>query len=259
MSALSCIYAGAVLHRRIRPRQHVLKHSCFWLYLNLDELEELHRRRKLFSLNRFNLMSLHMRDFGDGSGTPLREQALRHLAVAGIDLSGGRIMLMAMPRILGYGFNPLSIWYCHHSSGALRAVIYEVHNTFGERHSYLIPVDDDARVHRHGCGKSFYVSPFMDMDLHYDFTLAAPDETMSVAIRTSDRQGAMLNAVMSGKRLDFTDGALARLLATHPLASMKVMAAIHVHAAILWWKGLKLRARTPAPFFTLEIVRPPVS
>lgn len=256
MSLVSAIYTGAVIHRRLRPRVHGLRHKCFWLYLNLDEVESLASRIACFSKERFNLFSFYTRDFGDGSQMPLRQQALAHLARAGIDLAGGPICLLFMPRVLGYGFNPLSLWFCHHADGSLKAIIYEVHNTFAQRHSYLIPVAGSGHLLRQNCAKAFYVSPFMDMDQHYHFTVSLPDESMCVAIRTSDKVGAMLNAVMSGKRRALTGRALMGLFFSQPLLSLKVIAAIHAHALVLWIKGIGLRTRPDAPPIAMQIVVP---
>jgi len=135
----STLYVGSVMHRRLRPRRHRLRYRVFWMLLDLDEIERLPRVLRLFSHNRFNAVSFHDADHGDGSATPLRAQVERHLAAAGIALGGGAIRLLCMPRILGYGFNPLSVYFCYQRSGLLAAILYEVHNTFGERHSYLIP------------------------------------------------------------------------------------------------------------------------
>jgi len=256
MSGASAIYAGAVLHRRRRPRTHFLKHACFWLYIDIDELENLDRRLKLFSIGRFNLMSFRASDFGDASATPLREQAQTILERAGVRTGRGKIMLLCMPRVLGYGFNPLSVWFCNDEDGSLKALIYEVHNTFGERHSYVIPVTGDSVSVRQSCNKNFHVSPFMDMGLVYDFAVTGPSERMSVAIRTSDRKGVVLNAVMAGQRLDLTDATLLKLSFKNPFLTLKVIAAIHAHALVLWWKGIGVRAHKGAPFYTAEIVRP---
>ncbi len=175
MTANSALFIGAVIHRRLRPRQHYLRHSAFWMLLDLEELDALHRRLRLFSRDRFNAVSFHDTDHGEQTREPLRSQVERHLLAAGISLDGGAIRLLCMPRIFGYGFNPLSIYFCHRRDGALVALLYEVRNTFGERHRYLIPVgaSDDAVI-RQSCDKCFYVSPFLDMSLRYDFRVVPP-------------------------------------------------------------------------------------
>jgi len=148
-------------------------------------LPTLTERLRLFSHNCFNLFALHEADQGDGSKTPLRVQAERHLAEAGIDIEGGPIQLLCMPRTLGYSFNPISIYFCHRPGGELAAIIYEVHNTFGERHSYVCSVEPKIDAIRQNSRKTFYVSPFMDMDLVYDFRLSAPAERAAIGISAS--------------------------------------------------------------------------
>src|SRR5580658_140903 len=175
MNLRSTLYAGIVTHRRLRPRPHRLRYRVFWMLLDLDEIGRLPRRLRLFSHNRFNALSFFDTDHGDGSGRPLRDQVEGHLRAAGLATDGGAIRLFCMPRIFGYGFNPLSVYFCHRRDGALVALLYEVRNTFGERHSYLIPVgaSDDAVI-RQSCDKCFYVSPFLDMSLRYDFRVVPP-------------------------------------------------------------------------------------
>ncbi len=136
----SALYRGVVTHRRLRPREHRLNYRVFWLLLDLAEIDALDRRLRLFSRNRFNLLSFHDRDHGDGSGGPLRPQIEAYLGRAGIDIEGGPIRLLTMPRVLGYVFNPISLYYCHGADGRLAAVVYEVTSTFGVRHAYVIPV-----------------------------------------------------------------------------------------------------------------------
>jgi uncharacterized protein len=248
MSFHSSLYVGSVMHRRLRPRAHRLRYRVFWMLLDLDEIGELSSRLTLFSRNRFHALSFHDADHGDGSSRPLRDQVERHLRDAGIDIDGGRIMLLCMPRMFGYGFNPLSIYYCYRQDRSLAALLYEVHNTFGERHSYLLPVERAAGTAiDQTCEKVFYVSPFMDMAMNYAFRVAAPDERISVAIRTSDKDGLMLIATLAGKRVALTDAALLRALLSHPLLPLKVIAAIHWHALRLLLKGLRLRPRPNPP------------
>jgi DUF1365 family protein len=242
----SGVYVGSVVHSRLRPRRHRLSYSCYWLFLDLDEFEAISRRIRAFSLERLNLFSLCNRDHGTGSSIPFRDQAEGQLMRAGIDTEGGKIFLLTMPRILGHGFNPLSVYYCYRKDGALAALIYEVHNTFGQRHSYLIPASaKDGKV-RQSCEKCFYVSPFMDLGLNYEFEISEPDERVSVAIRVSDTSGTLLTASLAGARKQLSDRTLLKCFVTHPLLTMKVVAAIHWEAARLWWKGVRLVPR-PAP------------
>jgi len=243
MTIASTLYVGSVMHRRLHPRHHRFRYRAFWCLFDLDELPELSRRLSWFSHNRLNLFSLHDIDHGDGSATPLREQAELSLAGAGIDLAGGPIRLLCMPRTWGCGFNPLSIYFCYRNDGRLAALIHQVHNTFGKRHSYVIPVTDRDEAPRQQCWKRFYVSPFLDMDLRYDFRIAGPAERIGVGISASNPSGSpVLSAVLIGARRQLTDRNLLILAAAIPAVTLKVIAAIHWEALRLWLKGLRFRS-----------------
>jgi DUF1365 family protein len=245
MNRESNIYVGSVMHCRLTPHVHRFRYRGFWLLLDLDELTRPPARLALFSHNRFNIFSLHDRDYGDGSDTPLRVQIDCKLAEAGIAFTSGTVRLLCMPRMFGYSFNPLSIYFCAHQDGTPAAVVYEVHNTFGERHNYVIPVAAGDGI-RHSCQKAFYVSPFLDMDLRYDFAVRCPDERLTVSIRASRIDETVMIARLSGDRRSLTDLALLRLLFTMPFVTFKVMAAIHWEALCLWTKGLRLNPH-PSP------------
>jgi DUF1365 family protein len=242
----SALYIGHVAHRRVRPRAHALRYRLFSLLLDLDEIDRLAARLRLFSRNRFNLFSFHDRDHAGGTAEPLRVQIERHLRAAGLP-TGGAIRLLTMPRMLGFAFNPLSVYFCHARNGRLAAILYEVNNTFGERHSYLLPADAGADgTIRHGCAKTFHVSPFMAMDMTYAFRVAPPGERLGIAITGADRDGTIITAVLSSRREDLTDAALARAFLTHPLLTAKVVAGILWEALKLWGKGVRIHAH-PAP------------
>lgn len=259
MSFASGLYIGHVMHKRVRPRAHRVDYRVFWLLLDLDEIDRLHGALRLFSRNRFNLFAFHDRDHAAGNTVPLRAQIEAHLRRADIELDGGPIRLLAMPRILGYVFNPISVYFCHRRGGALAAILYEVTNTFGERHSYLIPVDPDEAVRREAicqsARKELYVSPFIDMDLTYDFRVMEPGEIVSLVVRGSDASGLLISASMTGTRSELSDRTLARAALTHPLLTVKVIAGIHWEALKLWAKGVGLAAPPPAPDWPVTIVR----
>lgn len=243
MTIASSLYVGSVMHRRLKPRHHRFRYRAFWCLFDLDELSDLSRRLSWFSHNRFNFFSLYDSDHGDGSAIPLREQADRLLDRAGIDLAGGPIRLLCMPRTWGCGFNPLSIYFCYRNDGRLAALIHQVHNTFGKRHSYVIPVTGGHEASRQHCWKRFYVSPFLDMDMRYDFRIAGPDERIGVGISASDLSGAtVLGAVLIGVRRQLTDRNLLVLAAAIPAVTLKVIVAIHWEALRLWLKGLRFRS-----------------
>jgi DUF1365 family protein len=244
MTLRSGLYVGSVFHWRLAPKPHRFRYRLFWLLIDLGELDAVDRKLKVFSHNRPNLFSLHDRDHGDGGETPLRAQADGLLEAHGIDTEGGPVRLLCMPRTLGYGFNPISVYFCERPEGALAALIYQVHNTFGERHSYVLPVAASGRDGvRQACDKRFFVSPFLPMGLRYEFHVAPPGGSLTVAIRASGPDGVMLRAALTGERHELTDGALLKAGLAVPLEAMKTTAAIHWEAARLWAKGVAYLGR----------------
>jgi len=255
----SCLYFGRVMHKRLRPFRHRLDYRVFSFYLDLDELPALSRRLRLFSYNRWNLFGFLNRDHGAGDGSALRPWLDERLAEAGVDLEGGAVRLLCFPRLLGYVFNPLTIWFCHHRSGRLAAVLYEVRNTFGEKHGYLIPVDP-ARAPGEpvlqSCDKGFYVSPFIGMAATYHFRLSEPDERLAVLIRQWTPDGELLIASQTGRRRPLDDATLLRAFFAYPLMTLKVIGGIHWQAFKLWRKGARPVPRPPAPERSVTHVRP---
>lgn len=250
MSEASALYVGRVMHQRLRPKRHRLGYRVYALLVDLDELPALAQRLRLFSLNRFNLFSLHERDHGAGHGG-LRAHVERQLVAAGLP-AGGAIRLLTMPRILGYAFNPISVYFCDDASGALRALLYEVNSTFGERHSYLIEVDPAERgaplLHQR-CAKRLHVSPFLAMEMHYEFRVAPPSAErtgLGLGVTAHDASGALLVARLDATRRPLGDAALLRVFVTHPLLTLKIVAAIHWEALRLWLKGVRLQPRPAA-------------
>jgi uncharacterized protein len=249
------------VHQRVRPKKHRLRYRVFSALLDLDELPELDRRLRLFGHNRLALYSFHDQDHGPGDGRPLRPWVERELARAGIDLEGGAIRLLCYPRIAGYVFNPLSVYFCYDSGGRLRALLYEVNNTFGERHTYLIPVEaadaqtaPDGLVHQE-CDKAFYVSPFLAVSGRYQFRVMPPEDRLSVGIRQSDADGSLvLYAGFDAARVPLDDRALFRSFLRYPLLTVKVIGGIHFEALRLWWKGVPLIRRPPPPADPVTIV-----
>ncbi|CAO3404621.1 DUF1365 domain-containing protein [Azospirillum palustre] len=262
----SGLYVGSVMHHRVKPVRHRLSYRVFSLLADLDELPRLDRELRLFAHNRFGLLGFRDRDFGPlggmglgGMGMDLKGWAEGQLAAAGIE-GGGPVRLLCFPRVLGFVFNPLCVWFCHRRDGTLAAIIHEVSNTFGQRHAYLIPAaaGPDGLV-RQRCDKGFYVSPFMDMETAYHFRIRPPGglagEPLAVSIRQTDAEGPVLRATLTARRVELTDGAILRAWARHPLMTAKVVAGIHWEALHLWRKGLAIRPRPPAPAHPVTIVK----
>jgi DUF1365 family protein len=242
----SALYQGAVVHRRLRPKTHKLRYSIFNILFDLDELPALDRELRIFSHNRFNLFAFYDRDHGDGK-QPLRAYVEGVLNRHGFDLAGGPIRLLCMPRVLGYVFNPISVYFCYRPSGELAATLYEVNNTFGERHSYLIPASGNTEVIAQGSAKRFHVSPFLPLDLRYRFRIAAPAENVAVSVHVQDDEGLLVAASLSAKRLELTNGALSKTFLLYPLLTLKVVAGIHWEALKLWLKGVKIWTKPEPP------------
>ncbi len=240
----SALYPGLVAHARLKPKKHRLRYRIFMMLFDLDELAEMDRRLGLFWYNRWGLLSFHDRDHGDRSGVELRPWVENKLRAAGVAPDGGPIRLLCMPRVLGHAFNPLSIYFCEGRDGGLRAIIYEVANTFGERHAYVLPACGVAagELVDQTCDKRFYVSPFMPMDLRYHFRIQPPTDETTTAITVSDADGPMLTASFHGDRVEITDGAILRQWLSHPLLSLKVLSGIHWEAIFIWFKGAKFHA-----------------
>ena len=241
----SAIYEGMVVHQRLRPKRHRLQYRVFSLLLDLDELESLKGRFRLLGIERAGLLSFRSKDHGDGR-TPLRQWAARLIDDAGISFDGGRIELLCYPRMFGFVFNPLSVYFCRNRDGALAAILYEVHNTHGERHTYVIPASEGAGPVTHQAAKTFFVSPFMPMDCVYRFRLNAPGEKVGVSIMEDDAEGLLLTASFTGRRTELGAAALRRLLIAYPLMTLKVVAGIHWEALRLLLKGMKIFDWTPA-------------
>jgi DUF1365 family protein len=243
----SALYAGEVTHLRLRPRRHRLRYRIFYLLLDLDEIDQLARSLRLLSHNRFNLFTISDRDHGNGSEVSLREQVECHLRNAGIE-AGGSIRLLAMPRILGYAFNPLSIYFCHRKDESLAAILYEVNNTFGQRHNYLIRVGtrSNGAIRQQSC-KSLYVSPFMTTDMTYLFAVVPPRENLALSVTGRDVEGPLIVAKLIAVRRALTDASLFRVFLLYPLLTIKVIAAIHWEALLLWLKGVRPQRRPPPP------------
>jgi uncharacterized protein len=239
----SALYIGEVMHHRLRPFRHRFVYRVFALLLDLDELDDLDRRLRLLKVNRRGVLGLRNEDHGARDGSALLPWARARFAETGIELAGGKVRLLCFPRLWGYVFNPLSVYFGYGPDGCLRGLIYEVKNTFGGQHTYVMPAETDraGRVAVHACDKDFHVSPFIPMEARYRFKVEDPGARLSLLIHESDREGPLLVASLTGERRPLDDRGLALAVLRHPLMTAKVIGAIHFEALRLWWKG--------APFF----------
>lgn len=243
----SCLYPGLVAHRRHRPAEHRFVQNVCALLVDLDELPLLDRTLRLFSSNRPNLVTFDERDHGPRDGSSLKAWIERHLAGIGILLDGGAVRVLCFPRMFGFVFNPLSIWYCHRRDGALMALLLEVSNMAGERHGYLLSADPEERgpwrVARFA--RTFHVSDFIAMDAEYCCRIKLPGDRVGVHIRERERGELSLAAVWRGRRVPLTDSSLAWALARFPLMTYRIWTSIYWHAIQLVRKGVP-RQRAPA-------------
>jgi DUF1365 family protein len=248
-NAAAALYFGDVMHARLKPIGHRFSYRVMSLLIDLDRLDEADRVSPLFGVNRTALYSFNEADHGERDGSHLRMYAQRCAAKHGIDLSGGRVLLLCYPRLLGYTFNPLSVYFCHRADGGLALMIYEVRNTFGAIHTYVLPVTTgeitEAGV-RQQQDKLFYVSPFLDMAMRYHFRVSPPGERVKLRILETDRDGPLLAATFNGRRRALTTAALLRSFFSLPLITFKIIAAIHWEAFRLWLKGARLVPRPTA-------------
>src|ERR1700759_799595 len=207
----AALYVGDVVHARLKPVGHRFSYRVMSLLIDLDRLEVADRQTPLFGVNRRALYSFHEADHGDRDGSSLRLYAQRCAAEHGIDLTGGRVLLLCYPRLFGYAFNPLSVYLCYRGDGTLALMIYEVRNTFGDMHSYVLPVAtgelNDAGL-RQSQDKTFYVSPFVEMAMRYHFRVKLPGHDINLRILETDQDGPLLAATFHGRRRALKSGAL---------------------------------------------------
>ena len=178
----SSIYNGTVIHKRFKPKIHYFKYKVFSLLLDLSDLEHLSKKIKFFSYNKFNLISFYEKDHGNRDGSSLVSWVKKNLEDNNINSENVKIKLLCYPRILGYVFNPLSVFYVYDESEKLVCILYEVKNTFGEQHTYIFRIDQDHNLFKHHCSKKFHVSPFIEMNCKYFFKIQLQDEKISVII-----------------------------------------------------------------------------
>ena len=234
----SAIYNGTVIHKRFKPKLHFFKYKVFSLLIDLSDLNILNKNISFFSYNRFNLISFFDKDHGDRDGKSLIEWVKKNLKENKIEHENIKIKLLCYPRILGYVFNPLSVFFIYDNKEKLISILYEVKNTFGEQHTYIFKIRNDNLL-KHHCEKKFHVSPFIEMNCNYFFRILKPSEKISVIIDQYQLNEKILYASQDGTRADFTSSELIKSYLKHPLMTFKIISAIHFEAFKLWIKGIK--------------------
>ena len=239
----SCIYKGFVTHRRFIPVRHYFSYKTFSILFDLDELNEIHKKISFFSFNSFNLFSFYNKDHGERNGGNLKNWVKEIFKKDGISLNISKIKLLCFPRILGYVFNPLSIFYCYENN-KLKAILHEVKNTFNEQHTYIFLVNENSKIISQSCNKKFYVSPFIEMKTFYNFRLSEPNEDIKVLIKqTNTLKERVLIASQFGKKQDLSSKKLLINFFLHPFMTFKIIAVIHFEALRLWKKGAIFQKR----------------
>ena len=235
----SSLYNGTVIHKRFKPKVHFFKYKVFSLLLDLSELNHLDKNINFFSYNSFNLISFFDKDHGARDGSSLFEWVKKILVENNMNSENIKIKLLCYPRIFGYVFNPLSVFFVYDNQENLISILYEVKNTFGEQHTYIFKADNNNLL-QHNCSKKFHVSPFIEMDCDYFFRTLKPSERISVIIDQYQLNEQILFASQDGIRVDFNSKELLKSYIKHPLMTFKVISAIHFEAFKLWAKGIRL-------------------
>lgn len=251
-AAPAALYFGDVMHARLKPMGHRFTYRVFSLLIDLDKLDDADRMSPLFGVNRAALYSFYESDHGHRDGSSLRAYVNRVGLEKDIDLRGGQVQLLCYPRLFGYTFNPLSVYFCRDAEGRLAMLIYEVRNTFGDIHSYALPVGPDEMSQagvRQEQNKLFYVSPFVEMAMRYYFRVSPPEDSVKLRILETDSEGPLLSATFNGQRKALTTASLFLAFVNLPMVTFKIMTAIHWEALRLWLKGAKLveRPKTMSP------------
>jgi DUF1365 family protein len=234
---LGALYVGTVVHKRARPKRHALRYRVFSMLVDLDRLEALSEQSRLFSFDRWNLVSLHASDFGPRDGTSVAAFIREKAAASGVT-EIARIRMLAYPRLLGFAFNPITVYFCEDKAGKTCFIAYEVSNTFGEHHFYQSTVDGSDQPISHEATKSFYVSPFNTRDGTYRFSVRPPSEEVFLGITLTSENQSVLSAYFRGEHRPLTDAALLQVLLAYPFMTAKVVAGIYWEALLLWLKGV---------------------
>ncbi len=245
--AHSALYAGHLRHRRSRVSRHAFRLPVWYALLDLAEIVDLAEQVPFLSHNAFNVIGFDDRDHMGFDRRPVRAKLAEWLRLNGVHFDLGRILLLTQLRTFGHVFNPVSFFYCHDSSEALRCVVAEVNNTFGETYCYLLPADPIQGVVRHQETKVFHVSPFNPVSGTYRFTLPPPSGDLLVHISLERDGGRSFDATITATRRPFTTASLAATIGRHPLTGLLTLGHIHFQALLLWIKGARFYKKPSPP------------
>jgi len=248
MTDAARIFQGKVVHKRLRPKEHRLHYRVFTFLLDVDQLGETERRLKFFSVDRFNIFSLYQRDHGSRDGKPMSDFAWDTVKKAGMSEQVTSVHVLLYPRIFGFAFNPITVYFCLDQNQRPALMIYEVRNTFGENLTYVLKAGPEKNgTFAHSTPKAFYVSPFNKVDGDYTFHVTFEESSLAVGVALKTDDAPLLRTHYNAAGSEMSDFKLLKLLITHPLMTLKVVAGINWEALKLWVKGMKLTDRPPAP------------
>ena len=241
---LNCLYEGIVFHSRVYPKSHNFNYKVFCINFDLCNLNKVFRKIPIFSINKFNLFSFYEKDHGPHDCVNLEKWIKHTIKHSGIKENVETIFILAYPRILGYVFNPLSVYTCLNKNNKIIAQIYEVHNTFKQRHFYLTKNTFDLKNHKDKIYKAFHVSPFMSMKGKYIFKSFINNKNLSIFIEFLSKKEKLI-ASFSATKKNLTTSRLLLNFFKYPFMTLKVIFGIHLEAIFLYAKGLKI-FRCPA-------------
>ena len=233
----NCIYKGTLMHHRLVPREHKFTYNIFYTFINVDDLDHLKKKYTFFSYNHFNIFSIYDSDHGFRNKKTIKFWLKNILKKIGIKQMNTKIFLLTMPRIFGYAFNPLSIFFCYDLKGNIKAIIYEVKNTFNEQHCYVFKIKDSFSkkiIFKHTCQKKFHVSPFLDMKAKYNFTISKPGKNFNSSINMQKKETNIFLAMLKCKYQKINLKNLIFLLIKYPFLTIKVVLAIYYEAIKLF-------------------------